>query len=72
MLPDIGKATKIEVIDLETVDCNDVRVKAEIPDFVKIEDDEDEDEEQEFKALAPPSTLAEIEERMAYLRQPGL
>ena len=71
LLPTLSpsKATVI-VIDLEAAIEQGKKVKKEIPDVVKIEDDDEEGQEMsEFMALpAPPNTLEEVEARIAYLK----
>ena len=70
LLPDVATTPKLDIVIIDDVE-EGRRVKAPIPDIVKIEDDdeeEDEVEEVQLKALREPKTEQEIEERMSYLQ----
>ena len=73
LLPDLKATKNIQVIDLTDVSNGRIEMTGKkveaIPDVIKIEDDdEEEDEKRDFQALDPPTTLEEIDRRLAYLR----
>ena len=71
MLPSLHPTKNtIIVIDLVAAQEQGRKVKKEIPDIVKIEDDDEDGEEMtEFMALPqPPKTIEEVEARIAYLK----
>ena len=69
-LPDLSTRLVVQVVDLTADPPPGTTVKREIPDIIKIEDEDDADLERvEFKTL-PMSDLSleEINQRIAYLR----
>ena len=66
LLPDVAQTRQLQIVIIDDVSPGQ-RVRTQLPEVVKIEDDEDDDEVEELSFLAAPKTEQEIEERMSYL-----
>ncbi|CAE7717956.1 abcF4 [Symbiodinium sp. CCMP2592] len=72
LLPDINKGPRMQLIDLTTEAGKSNKVKREIPDVIKIEDDDEEnleqDEYQKLEGDTEAISYEELQQRIDYLK----